>query len=166
MDRKKNQEISEEVKQIAPVLAHLIPEPLSYDIPEGYFEKIEDHWVAQFLVAGYVSGDRELQQADAYFTQNEETILHRLTSGEKKRNYVWMYAAASLALLIVFVFFSQNKKENTLVQSEELAIMYLEDNLESWSIEEMVNDGIINETIASEWSSDASPWIDSLSISQ
>lgn len=166
MDSQKNQSVSEEIKHLSPELDKYIPGKFSYDVPEDYFEKMEDQLVSQFVVAGYFQKSQNCSVHEEYFIQNEQKILKYLESGKKKVNYNWMYAAASIALLFMFVFLDNVNKENVPVHNEELAFIYLEENLETWDLEEMVNDGIINETIVSEWSSEASPWLDSLSISQ
>ena len=160
MDRQIN-EVSIELRDLAPNLARL-PKNIIPVLPDGYFQKVEEQILSQILIAE-IDDKSAVHVPDGYFEKLESDMENMVnksntdySSGIKMVSLsnvkLIRYAAAAVMILFasVWVVFNMNltkdEMNNTAFESSDGYFEYLEDNLDDYDINTLIDHGLVEES--------------------
>ncbi len=154
-------EVNEELKELAPILSEL-PKINGAEVPEGYFQRVEQQILSQIFISGSVDTS-ELQIPDGYFERLESDVIDIFHQNDEKYSakgkMVWLsklkflqYAAAAVVILFasVWLLFNMNNhdviSEDTAMESSDAYFEYLEDNIDEFDINILMEHDLIEES--------------------
>lgn len=138
----KNTKIQTEIKKISTIVANSLPTDRVFDIPQDYFVDLEETLMSQARISMETREDFN-DIPKGYFVSNEERFLKNSAQPIFQRRS-WMYAAASLAIVVMAVIFLNHKPLLPELETE-LAWVYIEENLNSLDLEDFIENQFLEE---------------------
>jgi hypothetical protein len=158
------EDIHNELKEIAPTIAAMPRAEAINAPPDGYFQELEAQLLTlSKIVRVEVAEEKQSVGMPAnYFEYIEDKVLQQLTTPEVEvrqiswlRRYKWAVAASFL--LVVSAVAVQNitsSKETPTLASDDLtseeALTYLEQNQQDGQIEALIDAGVIDSTLVAD----------------
>lgn len=127
--------IREELSQISKIVAGFQPEKKGYQVPENYFVQLGETLAAQAGIAKTMESHGKEVPVD-YFEQNMEKLMKKRYSKVHFNQY-WYKIAASIAFVIISVWFWQMRSE-VVSDDSEIAWAYVQDHLYLYETDEFI----------------------------
>jgi hypothetical protein len=160
MDRQTN-EVNTELRDLAPHLAKL-PKKNTSVLPNGYFQEVEEQIMRQILIAE-IDDKSPAQAPDGYFEKLESDLDGMVNKSNANNSSgikmlllsnlkLIRYAAAAVMILFVsvWVVFNMNSTNdeinNIAMDNSDGYLEYLEDNLDDYDINTLVDHGLVEES--------------------
>ncbi|MBK6362450.1 MAG: hypothetical protein IPG79_00300 [Saprospiraceae bacterium] len=138
----KNKEIKEEILKISETVTNQMPDKRNFNIPEGYFDELNDKVMAQATISQFVRNP-EYHIPEGYFEDNEEKWMAQ----HKKPLFIlkWWKQMAAIFILAVFCLFLFRKEKSNQNEDVDIALMYLNDNMYKMETDELIDYQLIQE---------------------
>ncbi|MFZ1705194.1 MAG: hypothetical protein WAT79_12680 [Saprospiraceae bacterium] len=134
-------DIQQELERISPLVGKKLIERPNYEVPDGYFDQLEEILMSQFTISE-VTKEPNFDVTESYFSSNE-TKWMPASKNVVKRNVVWMVAASISILLLAISFLKWPSSEIEI--TDEMAWMYIEENIYQIDTEDLIQYGLIDE---------------------
>ena len=137
-----NKEIHNELENISVPVARIIETDREWNVPDGYFSANENFLMKHVRLAGGLTR-QSAGIPEGYFDQNEGTLMRQLP----RRLFpvkIWLHIAASVVILIAALFIWQNNRHEQPGETE-LAIEYLNENLDEFDTDDFVDYQLVEE---------------------
>ncbi|KXK37660.1 MAG: hypothetical protein UZ09_BCD002001759 [Bacteroidetes bacterium OLB9] len=147
-----NDHFQDELKEISPYLASL-PKQDPKNVPDGYFEQIEDEIVHQLMLIRHTP-ESNRQLPDGYFDQVENQVIRKIKISKKPRAWIkfipYVAAASILFILMILVVSPADHANQETVQLAQISEMdqldYLSKNIDDVSLNTLIDYGLIEES--------------------
>jgi len=154
-------EVNKELKDIAPILAEL-PKNSASEVPTGYFQLVEEQIMGQIFISENVHKS-EMQVPEGYFEKLESDVINVVSKNNPNKSSevkivlfsnvkLLQYAAAAVLILFVSVWIEFNVNntnaitEDTTLETSDAYFEYLEDNMDEFDINSLVDHDLIEES--------------------
>src|SRR5690606_34284063 len=100
---------------------------------------------------------------DGYFFEKEESAIVKAVDKNNpgvRKIIAWVSTVAAMIIIGLFAVSPQQQKDS--IDNEEMAWVYLSENVDSWDIDDMISSQAIDEALLEEWEADQFIWLDSL----
>src|SRR5690606_23379794 len=128
-----SKEIGEELVSISRVASEKMPAKRAFDIPDGYFEKLEEDVFSQLIIARHLPVQRKYDIPDGYFFEKEESAIVKAVDKNNpgvRKIIAWVSTVAAMIIIGLFAVSPQQQKDS--IDNEEMAWVYLSENVDSW----------------------------------
>jgi len=154
-------EIKKELQEIAPTLAQ-IPKRIPNNVPEKYFEEVEESLVSQCTILAYEKS-LNISIPAQYFENVETDIIEEIENIPTKQtsstpvrqiNFSkrWIPAVAAIFVLSISTWFVfkdnpiENKASTAAITDPDLYLNYIHDHIDEYNIDMLIDQGLVEES--------------------
>lgn len=139
-----NKEIHNELENISVPVARKIKPEREWNVPDNYFSANENFLMKHVSLSDGLPAKLP-DVPDGYFEQNEKKMVHRIQQGTLPiKSWIRVAAAAAIVIAAIFIWQSPNRYKT---EDAELAIFYLDENMDEFEAEDFVDYQLVEEDI-------------------